>query len=56
MTHLNQRVPHSTFANRDRARRPARPLREARMQRIFEGVVASYIRDISGRIALAPRA
>jgi hypothetical protein len=25
-----------------------RPSREARMKRIFDGVVASYIRDISG--------
>jgi hypothetical protein len=30
-------------------RPPLTPARSARVQRAFEGIVASYIRDISGR-------
>ena len=36
MTNLDQRPPLS-------------PARRARMRRAFDGIVASYIRDISGR-------
>jgi hypothetical protein len=48
MTPLNRRDPHSTMANATRGRRPALGrLREERTRRVFDGVVASYIRDIS---------
>ena len=50
MTPLHGRHPHSTMAGAKRGRRVAsgRP-REARTRRVFDGVVASYIRDISVR-------
>jgi uncharacterized DUF497 family protein len=52
MTPLNRRDPHSTMANATRGRRLALGrLREERMRRVFDGVVASYIRDISVRTA-----
>jgi hypothetical protein len=55
MTHPGHRVPHSTIANGDRARWAALgSARQARIRRTFDGVVASYIRDISERTALAP--
>jgi hypothetical protein len=48
MTRLNQLAPRSTKASRQNARRAShRPAREARIRRSFDGVVASYIRDLS---------
>ena len=48
MTPLNCREPHTTMANAIRARRVVVGRRlEARTRRVFDGVVASYIRDIS---------
>ena len=45
MTRLTQRT---TMASRHRERRPAHgPAREARTRRSFDGVVASYIRELS---------
>jgi hypothetical protein len=52
MTPLNCRQPHSTMANANRGRRVALGRRrEERTRRVFDGVVASYIRDISVRTA-----
>ena len=52
MTPLNSRHPHSTTAAGNRGRRVARGRRrEARTRRVFDGVVASYLRDISVRTA-----
>ena len=52
MTPLNSRHPHSTTAEGNRGRRVARGRRrEARTRRVFDGVVASYLRDISVRTA-----
>jgi hypothetical protein len=43
---------HSTIANGNRPRGAAlASSRQARAQRVFDGVVASYIRDISVRAA-----
>ena len=48
MTPLNCRQPHTTMANAARGRRVALGRRrEERTRRVFDGVVASYIRDIS---------
>ena len=42
--------PYSTMAKANRGRRIARGRRrEATTRRAFDGIVASYIRDISGR-------
>ena len=50
MTQLDCRSEETTAADRPRSRRPAhRPSREARARRSFDGVVASYIRDIAMR-------
>ena len=46
MTHSNQHVRHST--TRQRTRRAA-AARQARVQRSLDGLVASYIRDLSMR-------
>jgi uncharacterized DUF497 family protein len=55
MTRTNRGTPHSTTASVNRARRAAvGSVRQARIQRVFDGVVASYIRDISVRTAPAP--
>jgi hypothetical protein len=52
MTPVDCRQPHGTMANATRGRRVALGRRrEARMRRVFDGVVASYIRDISVRTA-----
>ena len=52
MTPLKGRQPHSTMAGATRRRRvPLGRRREARTRRVFDGVVASYIRDISVRTA-----
>jgi len=48
MTRLNQIPPHPTTISRRRERRGAHPqAREARTRRSFDGVVASYIRELS---------
>jgi hypothetical protein len=48
MTHLNQLAPHTTTAGRPRAARPAHAsAREARTRRSFDGVLASYVRELS---------
>jgi hypothetical protein len=52
MTPLNSRHTHSRMADGNRGPRVARGRpREARTRRVFDGVVASYIRDISVRTA-----
>ena len=52
MTPLNSRHPHRTMADGHRGHRVARGRRrEARTRRVFDGVVASYLRDISVRTA-----
>ena len=52
MTPLDCRHPQSTTANATRRRRVALGRRlEERTRRVFDGVVASYIRDISVRTA-----
>jgi hypothetical protein len=48
MTQTNRRAPHSSTADGRRTRRPAhRSEREARARRSFDGVVASYIRELA---------
>lgn len=48
MTRLNRLPSRATTASRARERRAAhRPAREARTGRSFDGVVASYIRELS---------
>jgi hypothetical protein len=48
MTRLNHVSPRATMAVRHSARRAAHgPAREARNRRSFDGVVASYIRELS---------
>ena len=48
MTALNQLAPHTTMAGRQRARTAThRPAREARARRSFDGVFASYIRELA---------
>jgi hypothetical protein len=50
MTPLDRRRSHGPTANGDRPRRAGLGAsREARIQRVFDGVVASYIHDISVR-------
>jgi len=52
MTPFDRRSAHATAANGDRPRRAAPAAsREARRRRVFDGVVASYIHDISMRAA-----
>ena len=48
MTERNRPRPHTTTADGDRGHRvrPGR-VRDERIRRVFDGVVASYIRDIS---------
>jgi hypothetical protein len=54
MTPLNCRQAHSVMANATRGRRVALGRRrEARTRRVFDGVLASYIRDISARPQLS---
>jgi hypothetical protein len=48
MTALDQITPRSTTPTRQRTRGAAhRPAREARKRRSFDGVVASYIRELA---------
>jgi len=48
MTPLTELAPRPTMTSRQSARRAShRPAREARIRRSFDGVVASYIRDLS---------
>jgi hypothetical protein len=50
MTHTHRSSPPATEATGHRTRRPGfGSLRQARIQRVFEGVVASYIHEISVR-------
>jgi hypothetical protein len=50
MTHTDSGAPCSTQRTGQRTRKPVLgSLRQARIQRVFEGVVASYIHEISGR-------
>jgi hypothetical protein len=57
MTCLNYLGPRATMASRPRARGAAhRPAREARIRRSFDGVVASYIRELAAPGHHAPRA
>jgi hypothetical protein len=44
MTQHDCRTPHTTIARPSRRRRTAR---DARVRRSFDGVVASYLRDLS---------
>jgi hypothetical protein len=47
-TQVNRRASRTTMASRRSARRAAHgPAREARIRRSFDGVVASYIRELS---------
>jgi hypothetical protein len=55
MTPTNRGAPHSTMASVNRARRARLgSVRQGRIQRVFDGVVASYIRDISVRTTRRP--
>jgi hypothetical protein len=48
MTPLTQSTPHSTTSGRHRARGATHgPTHEARTQRSFDAVLASYIRELS---------
>jgi hypothetical protein len=48
MTQFDRRAPRPTTGSRPLERRAAhRPSRDARTRRSFDGVVASYIREIS---------
>jgi hypothetical protein len=47
MTPLDQLAPHTTMAGRVDARRAAHRSRERRIRRSFDGVVASYIRELN---------
>ena len=48
MTQTSRRAPHISTADGRRTRRPAhRSEREARARRSFDGVVASYIRELA---------
>jgi hypothetical protein len=51
MTRLNDLAPRTTIASVNRSRGPAR---EARIRRSFDGVVASYLRELSAAGATAP--
>jgi hypothetical protein len=56
MTQTNRRTSHTSSADGRRTRRPVHSSeREARARRSFDGVVASYIRELSAADA-APRA
>jgi hypothetical protein len=51
MTQTYRRAPHTSSPDGRRTRRPAHGSeREARARRVFDGVVASYIRDISAAV------
>jgi hypothetical protein len=55
MRPLNQLAPRTTTASRRRVRRAAHgPAREARSRRSFDGVVASYIRELAAAGDHAP--
>jgi hypothetical protein len=55
MTRLNHLAPRTTMASRHRVRRAAHgPAREARVRRSFDGVVASYIRELAAAGDHAP--
>ena len=59
MMRLDHFAPRTTMASARRARGAAhRPAREARIRRSFDGVVASYIRElaVAGDTASPPRA
>ena len=57
MTQTNRRAPHSSTADGRRTRRPAhRSEREARARRSFDGVVASYIRELAAADHATPGA
>jgi hypothetical protein len=57
MTRLNHLAPRTTMASRHRARRAAHgPARDARIRRSFDGVVASYIRELTAAGDTTPRA
>jgi hypothetical protein len=48
MTRLNHLAPRTKMISRHRVRRAAHgPAREARIRRSFDGVVASYIRELA---------
>ena len=54
MTRLNHLAPRTTMG-RHRVRRAAHgPAREARVRRSFDGVVASYIRELAAAGEHAP--
>ena len=56
MTRLNRLAPRTTTAGRPRAARVAHAsTREARTRRSFDGVLASYIRELSAAGDLTPR-
>jgi hypothetical protein len=57
MTRLNHVAPRTTRTGRDRSRGAAHgPAREARTRRSFDGVVASYIRELAVSSGTTPRA
>ena len=58
MTRLNRLAPRTMTSSPQRTRRGShRPEREARDLRSFEGVVASYIRELAAEDTMAgPRA
>lgn len=57
MTRLNHLARRTTMAGRHRARRAAHgPARDARIRRSFDGVVASYIRELAAAGDTTPRA
>jgi hypothetical protein len=47
MTRRNRLAPRTTTAGPRTRRADHRPLREARTRRSFDGLVASYIRELS---------
>ncbi len=54
MTRLNRLAPRTTTASTHRARRGShRSEREARARRSFDGVVASYIRELAAGDTMA---
>jgi hypothetical protein len=56
MTRLNHLAPHTTMANRQHARRATHSqAREARTRRSFDGLVASYIRELATAGDSTPR-
>jgi hypothetical protein len=57
MTRLNELAPRTTIASGNRARGTTHgPAREARVRRSFDGVVASYLRELSAATTPGPRA